>query len=905
MKSPPRQTTPSVSRRSFVKIGVAAGFMLGMQLPACAPGDDGEQGGDGNEIDDQAATAANAFAPNAFLRITPNNRVTVLVRYQEMGQGAATGVATLIAEELDADWTKVDLEYAPSDATLYANPLFGTVMGTGASTALRGSWQQMRRAGATARAMLVSAAASKWSVPASEIVVSKSVLTHRSGKRATFGQLASLAAQQPVPTDAPLKAASAYKLIGKSETRRLDSRAKNQGKATYTIDVKLPGMLTAVIARPPTVSAKVVSFDATAARAVRGVTDVVQVPEGIAVVANGMWPALKGRDALKIKWDTSADEGLSTAAILADYRKLAAQPGTSVTRSVNTASALQFAKQTIEATFEFPYVAHAPIEPLNCVAWLHDGQLETWSAHQIQTLDHRNAAEAAGLPMDKVQLHTLPAGGSFGRRCNVWSDYVVEAVNVAVAIKGRAPVRVQRTREDDTRAGHYRPLFVHKVKVGLDAQGAIAGWQHTLVGQSIYQAGPAFGPNSQGIDPTSLEGLWPTPYAIPNISIDLHSPKQPVRPLWLRSVGHSHTAFVIETLLDELAEKAKKDPVQFRLALLANKPRNANVLKLLAEKSGWGTPLPEGRARGLALHESFETVVGQVVEVSLAPDGSPKVERAVVVVDCGLAVNPEVVAGQMEGGLGFGLSIALFGEVTIDRGRVQQANFDSYRLLTMPEMPAVEVHIVPSTEPPTGVGEVAVPPIAPAVANAFYKLTGKRVRALPFVKTPVAEDETTDKPEPPVDTTPKPGGTTPPAQGALTKLTFSVKTAPNGGRYKPKNIGAIWVETSDGKFVKTLERWARIRARFLKTFAAASNNDLTDAVTSATLTTHKEHKVTWDLTDRSDARVKDGKYRLAIEMTDKDAAGALLYVPFTLGRAPVRLTPTSTAQFSAMSLTIE
>lgn len=720
-----------LTRRAFVKLSSAAGLLLGIQLPGCAPAAEELAGEDG--LSQQAGGPGAPFAPNAFLRITPDNRVSVVVRYQEMGQGTATGVATLVAEELDADWSLVGVEYAPSSPTVYANPLYG-IQGTGGSTAMRGAWNQMRQAGAAARAMLVNAAAASWKVPAAELVVANSVITHSSGKRATFGELTTLAAAQPVPApaDLKLKDPSAFKLIGKASTRRVDAVAKSTGTAQYTIDVKLPGLLTAVIARPPTFSAKLVSFDEAAARAVKGVTDVVKVPEGIAVVATGMYPAIKGRNALKPQWDTSADAGLSSETILSDYKTLAKTPGASITKSEGTGAAIAGAAKTLEAVFEFPFLAHAPMEPLNCVASLHDGLVETWAAHQLQTIDHQNAAATAGLGMDKVRLNTLMAGGSFGRRANVWSDFTVEAINVAKAIGGRAPVKVQRTREDDTRIGLYRPIYVHAVKVGLTATGEIAGWQHTVVGQSIYQAGPALGPNSQGNDPTSVEGLWPTPYAIPNLSIDLHSPKQVVKPLWFRSVGHTHTAFAVETLLDELAEAAGKDPVAFRLGLLAAKPRNANVLKLLAEKSGWGTPTPAGTARGLSLHESFGSVVGNVVEVSLNDDGTPKVTRAVVAVDCGVAINPDVIKAQMEGGLGFGLSAALFGEITIEKGDVQQNNFYDYRQLRIDEMPRVEVHIVPSTSAPTGVGEIAVPPIAPAVANAVYKLTKKRVRRLPF-----------------------------------------------------------------------------------------------------------------------------------------------------------------------------
>jgi isoquinoline 1-oxidoreductase beta subunit len=381
------------------------------------------------------------------------------------------------------------------------------------------------------------------------------------------------------------------------------------------------------------------------------------------------------------------------------------------------------------------------MEPMNCVVWLRDGGLETWSGHQAQTIDHGLAAQAAGVPLDRVKLNTLVSGGSFGRRANFWADYVVEAVHVAKAIGGRAPVRVQRTREDDLQAGLYRPQFVHAAKVGLDANGRIRGWRHTVVGQSIMAASPSAPSAKEGKegkeskpDSSSVEGVWPTPYAIPNLSVDLHSPKFPARPLWWRSVGHTHTAYVMETMIDELATAAGRDPVEFRLELLASQPRHAGVLSLAAKQAGWGTPLPEGRARGIAVHESFQTHVAQVVEVSRAEDGMPRVERVVVAVDCGVAINPDVIRAQMEGGVGFALSAALYSEITIDRGRVVQSNFHDYPALRMQDMPKVEVHIVPSTEPPTGVGEPGVPPLAPALANAWFKLTGKRTRRLPFAR---------------------------------------------------------------------------------------------------------------------------------------------------------------------------
>ncbi|MDB4975686.1 MAG: iorB, partial [Myxococcaceae bacterium] len=709
----------SVSRRDFVKLASAAGLLLGVQIPFASKG--------------RAAPATSAsFPANAFVRITADELVTVIVKHHEMGQGTATGIATLVAEELDASWANVRVEYAPSNPKLYNNTAWGPVQGTGGSSAMKAGWEQMRKAGAGARALLVAAAASSWGVPAKDICVSEGVVTHASGKRATFGQLAALAAKQPVPESVQLKDPAQFKLIGKNQTPRVDSTAKCTGRAVYTMDVKLPGLLTSVIARAPTFSATLRSFDDKAARAVPGVTDVVKVPEGVAVVAKGMWAALQGRAALVTHWDTSRDQALSTEALYRKYIALSKKPGTRVTRSAQTKAQIAKAAKVIEATYQLPFLAHATMEPMNCVAWLHDGELETWSGHQVQTLDHAAAAKAAGLPLDKVKLHSLISGGSFGRRANGWSDYVVEAVHVAKAIGGRAPVRVQRTREDDLHAGLYRPMYVHRARVGLDAQGNIVGWEHTIVGQSIQAGGPFAAVLQDGIDETSVEGVWPTQYELPNMSVDLHTETLAIKPLWWRSVGHTHTAFVMETLLDELATASGKDPIALRLALLQDKPRHVATLQLAASKGNWGTALPPGKARGVALHESFDSVVAHVVEVSLKPDGQPRVERVVVAVDCGTAINPDVIRAQMEGGCGFGLSAALYNEITVEAGHVKQTNFHDYRTLRIEDMPRVEVFIVPSQAAPTGVGEPGVPTIAPAVANALFQLTGERVRRLPF-----------------------------------------------------------------------------------------------------------------------------------------------------------------------------
>jgi isoquinoline 1-oxidoreductase beta subunit len=731
------ESARGLTRRALLTSGAGAGLVIAIggfaprSAFAALPEKDG--------------LATGPLAPNAFVRIGTDNLVTIVCKHHEMGQGNTTGLATLAADELDADWALVRTEYAPSNPKLYNNLLFGNMQGTGGSSAIANSYLQMRAAGAAARTMLIAAAAETWKVPAGEIKAEKSVLSHASGKRATYGQMALAASRQPVPANPVLKTASQFTFIGKDvignkkATPRVDSPSKCNGSAVYTIDVKLPGLLTAVIAWPPSFGATLVSFDATDAKKVKGVTDVVKVPEGIAVVATGTWAALQGRKALKAVWDESKSSQLDSEALLVQYRAQAAQPGTPFTRPAKpsttaTTATPPAAVKTIEAVYEFPFLAHAAMEPMNCVAWLHDGQLETWSGHQFPTFDHMLAAKAAGLPMEKVTLHTQVSGGSFGRRANAYSDFTVAAVNVAVAIKGRAPVRLQYTREDDTGAGLYRPMYLHAVKVGLDGSGQVASWQHQIVGQSIMAGTAMEAMVKDGVDPTSVEGVSPSSYALPMMSGDLHTVPLAVRPLWWRSVGNTHTAYVMETMMDQLASAAGKDPLDFRLALLDKNERAANVLKLAAEKAGWGKKtMPAGMAQGLAAHESFGSFVAQVAEVSMK-DGKVKVERVVCAVDCGVAVNPDVVRAQMEGCIGYALGALYYGEIEIQNGRAAQRNFDTYKSLRIYEMPVVEVHIVPSTVAPTGVGEPGVPPLAPAVANAVARLGGPQVRRLPFAR---------------------------------------------------------------------------------------------------------------------------------------------------------------------------
>jgi isoquinoline 1-oxidoreductase beta subunit len=597
------------------------------------------------------------------------------------------------------------------------------------------SFDRYRRAGATARAMLVAAAAEEWKVPADEIYVAKGTVAHGSGRIATFGELAAKAATMPVPADVPLKDSSSWTMIGNAKLPRYDSLPKSTGKQDFTIDVTLPGMLTAVMIHPPLFGATVKSFDAGSAKSVKGVVDVVETPRGLAVVADTMWAAIKGREQVTVEWDDSKAETRSSDELLAHYKDLAKQAAAATARNDgDAAQAIASATKVVEASFEFPYLAHAALEPLNAVARRNgDGTLEVWGGHQIPDLYQATAAEIAGVTPDKVTLRVLKTGGSFGRRATPDSDVIVEAVSVAKALGWRAPVKVQWTREDDMKAGRYRPMYIHTLKAGLDADGNLVAWHNHIIGQSIAKGSPFEGMIQNGIDPTSVEGASNIPYAIPNLRVDLTTTDVGVPVLWWRAVGSTHTAYAVETFLDEVAEAAGKDPVEFRLALLKDHPRHAGVLKLAAEKAGWDTPAAQGRFRGVAIAESFSTYVAQIAEVSVA-DGGIKVERVVCAVDCGIAINPDQVRAQMEGGIGYGLGAILKSQVTLTKGAVDQGNFDTYEVLRFDEMPQVDVHIVPSQEPPTGVGEPGVPPIGPAVANAVYAATKKRVRTLPFTR---------------------------------------------------------------------------------------------------------------------------------------------------------------------------
>jgi isoquinoline 1-oxidoreductase beta subunit len=634
----------------------------------------------------------------------------------------------LVAEELACDWSKIVVEGAPVDPAY--NHVDWGIQGTGGSTSITSEWERLRKVGASAREMLIAAAAETWHVDKATCRAENGKVVHSSGKSLTYGQLADKASKMPVPKEVKLKDPSQFTLIGKP-VKRLDTPEKTNGKAIFGLDVSVPGMLVAVVARPPVFGGKVVSFTADKAKAVPGVTDVVQIPSGIAVVAKGFWPATTGRQALEIVWDDGPDAKLSTTAMQEEFANLAKQPGSVARKQGDGVQALAKAANVISGEYEVPYLAHATMEPLNCVVDLRGDSCEIWTGTQFQTADWMAAAKTAGLKPEQVKIHTTLLGGGFGRRANPRSDFVVIAVEVAKAVK--KPVKVIWTREDDMTGGWYRPMWVDRISAGLDANGKLVAWHHTIVGQSIMIGTPFENDMMKdGVDVTSVEGSADIPYGIANIQVDLHSPKVGVPVQWWRSVGHSHNGFVVESFMDEAAHAAGKDPYEFRRSMLSKESRDYAVLKLAAEKAGWGGKLPEGRGRGIALHKSFGSYVAQVAEVSVSPAGEVRVHRVVCAVDCGRLVNPDTAAAQMESGIVFGLTAALYGQITLKDGRVQQSNFHNYPMLAINEMPTVEVFFVQSTERPMGLGEPGVPPIAPAVTNAIFAVTGKRIRRLPI-----------------------------------------------------------------------------------------------------------------------------------------------------------------------------
>ena len=710
------------SRRSILKGG--AGLAIGVYIAR------------GGKVFAQTPPAGSNvnIAPNTFLTIGPDNTVTVLSKHIEFGQGPFTGMATLVAEELDADWSQMRADHAPSNPVLYKNLLFG-VQGTGGSSAIANSYEQMRKVGAVARAMLVSAAAEEWKVPASEITVENGVIKHPSGKEGRFGAFADKAMQLPVPADPKLKDPSTFKLIGKEGVvKRLDSAIKSNGTAQYTLDLNDPGTLTALIARSPRFGGVVASFDAAAALAVPGVVDVKRVPTGVAVYAKGFWPAKTARDLLKITWDDSKAESRGTEQLLAEFRTLSKVPGKTVTQQGDVDQAIARGGRLVEAEFVFPYLAHAPMEPLNAfMKWEGDTASARFGS-QFPTPDHAAIANVLGIGMDRVHLQTILAGGSFGRRAQQSTHVALELAEVVKAIGPGKAVKLVWTREDDMRGGYYRPFGIHRMR-GVVRDGKIEAWSDTIVGQSIMK-GSAFEAMTfkDGLDSTAYEGSHDIPYEVANFKCDLHQVDVGIPVLWWRSVGHTHTGYAVEAFVDELLQVAGQDPVEGRLAMMGKSPRHAGVLKAVAEFANWkGAKMESGHERGVAVVESFGTYVAQVVELSMGEDG-PIVHKVWCAVDCGVAVNPDIIRAQMEGGIGFGLGHILYAEQTLDQGRPVAGNFNTYRSLRINEMPKVDVTIVASTEKPTGVGEPGVPPVGPAVANAMAKLGLTRPRQLPIVQ---------------------------------------------------------------------------------------------------------------------------------------------------------------------------
>lgn len=714
-----------VSRRSFLKVAGAAGggLMLGFVLPGGAALAEGE-------------AAKPVFAPNAFLHIAPDNTVTVMVNRLEFGQGVHTSLPMVIAEELDADWSQIRAELAPA-GDMYKDPAFGIQM-TGGSGSIAHSFSQYREIGAKARAMLVGAAAQKWNVKPDQVKVVKGMLLGPTGQKSSFGAMADAAMQLPIPETVKLKDPKDFKLIGHA-TPRLDARAKSTGKQKFGIDNNVPNAKVALVARPPVFGAKVAKFDSSKALAIKGVVAVLEIDtdrggRGIAVVADGYWPAKQGRDALVIDWDTSGVEKVSTVEQFKSFREMAATPGT-VAKDADT-SKIAGAAHKISAVYEFPYLAHAPMEPLNCVVDLQDNACTVWAGSQFQTFDAMAAARTAGLKPEQVKLNTMMAGGGFGRRAVPSSDYIVEAVTLAKAYRATGksgPVKVMWSREDDIKGGYYRPSHLHRAEIGLDAQGKIVGWDHSIVAQSIITGTPFEGMMvKNGIDGTMVEGMG-EPYEVP-MKLSVHNVKANVPVLWWRSVGSTHTAFVMETLIDEAAEIAKTDPVAYRKALLGKgSERHLAALNLAVEKSGYGKrKLPAGHAFGVAMHQSFNTSVAYVVEATMV-NGQPKLLRVTAGIHCNRAVNPMSIEAQAQGAILMGLGMTLPGAaITLKDGVVEQQNFSEYTVARMPDMPHVEVHIVPSQDAPTGMGEPGLPPLAPAFANAIARLTGKRLRKLPF-----------------------------------------------------------------------------------------------------------------------------------------------------------------------------
>lgn len=716
---------PRLSRRGFLKSAAAVPAASAAAVVATKA-----DNADAKLIMDDAA---DGFVSD-FVRITPDDRIIVVVKHVEAGQGPATGLATLVAEEMNADWDKVETMFAPADNSRYANLLFGVQI-TGGSTAMANSFAQYRKAGAVALLHLKAAAAQQWQTTPESIRAENGILMF-GDKRASYGEMASAAARVNVPIagDPQLKAPEEFVHIGKQSRPRTDIGGKLDGSAKYAMDIRPDNLLYAVVLRSPKFGGMLVSFDDSAARGVENYAGARALPSGVAVYGETLWAAIKARRAVKPEWDFAKAETRSSAKMMQDFVGALDMPGLDATKTGDAEGALANATKTIAADFTFPFLAHAPMEPLNCVIQQKDGGITLWDGCQGPGIVQGTVGAVFGLPPEKVNIVSVLAGGTFGRRITPNTDYQAEAAHALKESPHPArPLKVVWTREDDIRGGFYRPMFAHRVAAAVDNDGNISAWRHRIAGKSILIGTPFEGAGvKDGVDNSSVEGASNMPYNPAHLHVDVRNMPTAVPVLWWRSVGHTHTAFVVETTMDMLAEAAGEDAVAFRLRHLGGHPRHSAVLRAAAEAAGWGKP-KAGRHRGVAVHESFGSFVAEVVEVSVGNGGAIKVEEVVCAVDCGIAVNPDIIRAQMESGVGYGLSAAMRNQITLaEGGEVRESNFPDYQPLRMNEMPNVRTIIVPSAEAPSGVGEPGVPPLAPALSNAIYTATGKRITNQPF-----------------------------------------------------------------------------------------------------------------------------------------------------------------------------
>jgi isoquinoline 1-oxidoreductase beta subunit len=703
---------PELSRRSFLVTGAAAGGGLVLGLSFSLAGSE--------------AAAGEAFAPNAFIRIGSDGQVVLTMPYVEMGQGTYTSIPMLIAEELDVSLKQVRLEHAPPNEKLYANPMLG-VQATGNSNAMRGAWKPLREAGAAARIMLVEAAAKRWGVDAKTCRAEDGAVIHGpTGRKLSYGELAAEAAKMPAPANVVLKKPEEFKLIG-TPAKRFDTPAKLDGTAQYGIDARPPGVKIAALAQSPVVGGRVKSIDEASAKAIKGVRQIVRLDDAVAVVADHMGAAKKGLEALKIEWDDGQNAAVASLDIARELEQATLGVGAVAQNIGDADKALAGAATKVEAIYQLPFLAHATMEPMNCTAHFRKDECELWLGTQAIARVQAFAAKAAGLPVDKVIVHNHLIGGGFGRRLE--ADGAVRAVEVARQVDG--PVKVVWTREEDIQHDLYRPYWFDRMSAGLDEQGRPVAWRHRFAGSSVIARWlpPGF---KDGLDSDSTEGAIELLYDLPNFHVEYTraEPKGIATGFW-RSVGPSHNVFVVESFIDEMAAAAKQDPVAYRRALLGKSPRAKAVLDLAAEKAGWGQPLPKGSGRGVSLQFVFGSYLAQVAEVEVAKNGTVRVRRVTCAMDCGTVVNPDTVTAQLMSGITFGATAALYGEITLKKGRVEQANFDTYQMIRMDEAPVIEVHVVKSAEPPGGMGETGTSGAVPAIANAIFAATGKRLRKMP------------------------------------------------------------------------------------------------------------------------------------------------------------------------------